>query len=242
MKPRDAIQKLIQKLRSALVFWKRKKPQKKPTLKEEIRGWIIDIAIVFVVYFIILPAILGTSTPMVVVASCSERGYLNIGDVLVLQGINIRDVRAPLVELTEEQFRRGFEPHVDENGEARWLHFSDVEVELNRSSDVIVYISRPYRAQIIHRVFAKLKVGEKYYLVTKGDANQLPDQFGGNGACLEDGMGCLSSLVTQEMIVGKQAFFAIPVVGHVKLFFCDVTRVCDGHSNAGTGNQFKLWC
>ncbi|MBI4214371.1 hypothetical protein HY546_00080 [archaeon] len=229
-------------LKERLTFWRRKKKKEKRTLQEEIKGWIVDIAIVFVIYFIILPLILGTSTPMVVVASCSERGFLNIGDVLILQGVNIKDVRAPLVELTEEEFRNGFEPHADENGEVLWLHFGEKEVELNRSSDVLVYVSRPYGTQVIHRAFAKIKVGEKYYIVTKGDANKFPDQFGSRGVCLEEGRNCLSSLITQEMIVGKQAIFPIPLAGNVKLFFCDLTRACDGHSNQGTGGEFKLWC
>lgn len=235
-------QQLVDAVKGQVFFWKRK-PAKKRTLADEIKSWAIDITIVVVIYFIILPGVLGTGTPMVVVASCSEAGYLNIGDVLVLQGVRIEDVRAPLVELTPEEFAEGFEPRLDDvKDEVRWLGFGDKEVELNRSSDIIVYISNPHGVQIIHRVFAKLKVGDNYYLVTKGDANAMPDQVGSGGICLENGNGCISSLVTREMLVGKQAFFALPLMGHVKLFFCDITRVCDGHINAGTGYEFKLWC
>src|SRR3989344_4872781 len=80
--------------------------------RDELRDWALSFAIAAAVYFLILPAVLGTTTPAVVVASCSEKGFLNIGDVLVLQGVKASDVKAPLV--TVDRFT-GFRTIVRDN-------------------------------------------------------------------------------------------------------------------------------
>jgi len=217
------------------------KTAKKIFTVQEFKDWLISFIVAAVVYFILLPAVLGTSSPGVVVASCSEKGYLNIGDILILQGTKIQNINAPLVEVNKYA---GFKP-IFENGEVTKIEIDGKTVKLNRSNDIIVYLSHPHHMQIIHRVFVKIKEGNNYYLITKGDANAIPDQMGLLGEqCIDENNGCISTPVTQEMIVGKQILFPVPLFGHVKLFFCDLFlgKLCDGHSNVGTNYEYKLWC
>lgn len=215
---------------------------KKIFTMQEFRDWAISFVVAAVVYFILLPALLGTQSPGIVVGSCSEQGYLNIGDILIIQGVNIADINAPLVEV---QKYAGFTPIYDTNGEATRINISGNTVELNRGNDIIVYYANPSGVQIIHRVFAKVKAGKNYFLITKGDANKIPDQMGMDGGqCIDENIGCISTPVTQRQLVGKMLFFPVPLLGNVKLFFCDLTfgKICDGHANIGTAYEYKLWC
>ena len=215
---------------------------KKIDANQEVKDWAVSFLVAAVLYFIILPAILGTSSPGVVVASCSERGYLNIGDILVVQGISIKDIKAPTVEV--DKFT-DFIPIPNDNGEITQIVVSGKAVSLDRSNDIIVYSAYPSGVQIIHRAFAKIKAGNGYFLLTKGDANSLLDQMTQTGdVCIDENIGCISTSISQNMLVGRQVLIPIPLLGHVKLFFCDLTlgKICDGHSNLGTNYQYSLSC
>jgi len=242
------IKSVFVKIKEKLLFWrKKKKPEKKPkTFAEkvwfEMKDWVLAFVVAAVVYFIILPMALGTSSPMVVVSSCSEKGYMNTGDILIIQGVDIKDVNAPLIEIDRY---RGFTPIVDENNEVTKIDISGNLVELNKSNDIIVYSAYPSRAQIIHRVFAKVKETsrDRYLLITKGDANQIPDQMSSTGVmCIDENVGCISTPITQRTLIGRKIIFPIPLLGHVKLFFCDIFPFCDGHSNLGTSYEYILNC
>jgi len=209
---------------------------------QEIKDWAISFVVAAVIYFIILPAILGTSSPGVVVASCSEKGYLNIGDILIVQGTSIKDINAPEVVMDRYE---GVTPILDENEEVTEIIIGDKQVSLNRSNDIIVYSAYPSGVQIIHRVFVKIKTSDGYFLLTKGDANTALDQMTQTGEnCIDENIGCISTPVTQRMLVGKKILIPVPLLGHVKLFFCDLTlgKLCDGHSNLGTNYQYSLSC
>ncbi|MEA3280850.1 MAG: hypothetical protein U9Q38_09675, partial [Thermodesulfobacteriota bacterium] len=206
-------------------------------------------------YFIVLPAILGTTTPMVVVSSCSEAGYLNIGDVLVIKGLEIEEIKAPLVEMNSLDFKALNQNDLEystndlmNNEEITQINFGGKIVDLNRSNDIVVYNTNPFFGQVIHRAFAKIKVKDKYYVITKGDANIVIDQIGfttaGNSyyCYTENPSTCVSTLVNNNMLVGKKVLIRIPFAGHIKLFFCDIMPFCDGHSNIGTNYEYKLTC
>jgi len=215
---------------------------KKTDARQEIKDWALSFMVAAVVYFIILPALLNTSSPGVVVASCSERGYLNIGDILVVQGVNIADLQAPEVNIPAYG---GFVPTFNDAGEVTELAIGGKTVLLNRSNDIIVYSAYPSSIQIIHRIFVKIKTDQGYLLLTKGDANSLPDQMTAAGDnCIDENIGCISTPITQRMLVGKKILIPIPLLGHVKLFFCDLTlgKLCDGHSNLGTNYRYALTC
>jgi len=221
----------------------KKPPEKKKPFSwgKEAMDWIVAFVVVSLVYFVILPAILNTSVPLVVVSSCSEKGYINVGDVLVLQGVAIEDVNAPEVYVPQYT---GFSV-VSTGNEATSIKIGNEVVNLNRSNDIVVYVAYPSGAQIIHRVFAKVKTDNGYLLITKGDANPLPDQMSPDGTnCVTENTGsCVSTPITKNTLIGK-AVFGVPLLGHVKLFFCDITfgLICEGHSNAGTQYQYVLNC
>ncbi len=219
-------------------FWKRKKEY---DWKDEIKDWITSFIVVAVIYFLILPAILGASSPMVVVSSCSEKGFLNIGDVIIVKGTSIKDIKAPEVQANSLEFTPVFD-----GKKFIGVNISGKIITPNSSNDIVVYYAFPSRTQIIHRALAKIKVKDKYFLITKGDANPIPDQIMvyNNTAysCITENYGCISTPVTQKMLVGKKIGPRIPIVGHVKLFFCDIMPFCYGHSNPGTGFKYKLSC
>jgi signal peptidase I len=78
----------------------------------------------------------------------------------------------------------------------------------NLSDDVIVYApsvnGRYASGDIIHRVFAKLKVGDKYFMLTKGDNNDFMD-------------ASVFDIIRQEDVKGR-VLFRIPILGYLKLF------------------------
>jgi hypothetical protein len=81
----------------------------------------------------------------------------------------------------------------------------------NYSNDIIVYAPKPYGQSgsiagmdIIHRVFAKIKVGDRYYFITKGDNNQVFDSY-------------WFSIIPEQDVKGK-VVLRIPFVGYFKLF------------------------
>lgn len=241
MEGREFLSKAWLKTKNYLMFWKKPKEKKKFNVWDETKDWVISFIIAAMVYFVILPAILGTSSPMVVVSSCSEKGYINIGDILFVQGVNIKDINAPTVEV--DRFT-DFTP-VFNDSEVTSLIIDGNTVELSRDSDIIVYSAFPSKAQIIHRVFAKIyeKSTGNYYLITKGDANPIPDQMSLVGdKCITENTGCISTPISKSMLVGKRVFVNVPLLGHVKLFFCDVITLCDGHSNPGTNYKYMLSC
>lgn len=237
---KEKLESSITKVKEKLMFWKKKEKEKFDIWKE-MKDWVIAFVVAAVVYFILLPALLGTSSPMIVVSSCSEQGYMNIGDILFIQGINIKDINAPTIEIDKFD---DFTPLFDENREVTRLDIEGEIVMLHKEADIIVYRAYPSGAQIIHRVFAKIKVGDEYYLITKGDSNLIPDQLSISGETCVTGnpRTCISTPITQNMLLGKKILFPIPLLGHVKLFFCDIVPFCDGHSNPGTNYEYKLWC
>ena len=224
-------------------------------LSQEAKDWAISFIVAAVVYFLILPIFLHTTSPLVVVSSCSEKGFLDIGDILVIQGISAKNVKAPTVNANNLDFivlNSSNQPYglqnFRNNNEAVKIAAGNQIVNLNKSNDIIVYNTKPFIGQVIHRAFLKIKKGDNYYLITKGDANPIPDQIGFNPTgsqyqCkTENPSACISTLIDDKMIVGKKILFRIPWLGHVKLFFCDVMPFCEGHSNVGTGHVYKLSC
>ena len=231
------------------------KKKEKYDWKQETKDWIISFVVAAVIYFLVLPIFLHTTSPLVVVSSCSEKGYLNIGDILVIEGVPIQDVKAPTVTSNNLNFvvlNQNNQPYTykdfQDNYEATKIRVGNKTIKLNKSNDIIVYNTKPFIGQVIHRAFLKIKKGNNYYIITKGDANPIPDQIGFTGMnsqyqCETENPGlCISSLVDKNMLVGKKVLFRIPLLGHVKLFFCDVMPFCEGHSNVGTGHVYKLTC
>ncbi len=274
-KTKNSLSKLKKKIKGKE---KKEKLTRKQRIIKEIRDWGISIAAALLIYYVILPAILGTSTPMVIVSSCSQEPHLNIGDVLILQGTSMEEIEAPTVKIEEEL-------NYTYNNETNRIVINGQEIETDTENDIVTYIPEPPGTQVIHRSLAKIEfsenaspeflAGEKI-LLTQGDANPIPDQVtreeinaGKRAMCIsleQEGMivnlphdmdlegqedlkiiphgieTCLSTPVTEERIVGRKTGPRIPLLGHVKLFFCDVMPFCDGHANPGTEYEYKLSC
>ena len=77
------------------------KPKKKNTLEEDIKEWIVSFIVAAAIYFVIMPAIFGSSSPAVVVSSCSEKGNLNIGDIILTKIISFDRTRDPQIMTNE---------------------------------------------------------------------------------------------------------------------------------------------
>ncbi len=211
--------------------------------KAEVVDVLVAFAIAALVYYGIAPLILGANPPAVIVQSCSMKGVLNVGDVVVLKGVSFDEVNAPIVHLNSTNVTFKIIPS-SRHEQTRVLFFPDGspnKVNVTKSGDIIVYISPISGRQIIHRVIAKVITsdGKKYY-ITKGDANPIPDQAkidcdewvvnGNYLRCikLSDNVtdtctladknwpGCISSPVPEGAVIGKD-IFVIPLVGHVKL-------------------------
>ena len=231
MKPLD--------IKSSVLFWQ----QDGFSVKQEVTDWAGAFLVAVLIYFIILPLVLGTSAPAVVVSSCSEKGYLNTGDIIVNQGISIDGVNAP--EVTVDSLL--YVTPIFENGKAAKLNFSGQIVNRTDQADIVTYVSNPLGAQIIHRVFAKVNYHGQTFLITQGDANPYPDQLwlkeDKGGWCWDQNSGyCISTLVSQQNLLGKKVGPTIPLAGHVKLFLCDIIPFCEGHANLGTGYEYILSC
>jgi len=270
-------EKIKKTLRSVKKKIKGKEPSekkeltKKQKIKREAMDWGISIAAALLIYFVVLPAILGTSTPMIVVSSCSQQPHLNIGDLLIIQGVQMEDIEAPTVTI-EGQLNYTYDKQTNT------LTINDHEISPNTNNSIVTYLPSPTGTQIIHRALVKLEFteqaepiqGEKI-LLTQGDANEIPDQItrtevnGERALCLDytrEGMIlqpqhgpedqellisqdpeiCLSTPATEERIIGRKKGPRIPLLGHIKLFFCDVAPICEGHSNPGTSYEYKLTC
>jgi len=80
-------------------------------------------------------------------------------------------------------------------------------IDENLKNDIIVYeplASDVFKGDTIHRVYAKISVGGRYYYLTKGDNNAQFDQQWGNQP------------ISQDRVKGK-VIFRIPYVGYFKL-------------------------
>lgn len=97
------------------------------------------------------------------------------------------------------------------------LIYKGSEYKANFSNDIIVYQPNngdlfSYTGDIIHRVYVKIKSGEKSYVLTKGDNNNVFDiQF-------YDYQYKLANTPVQEKNVRGVNLFAIPYIGYFKLF------------------------
>ncbi len=228
-----------------------------------LEGWkaeLVDVAVGFliaaVIYYGIMPLFLGAYPPATIVESCSMAGTLQVGDVVLLKGISFNEINAPLVRLNTTNISFRIVPNTWRTAQARELIFKDGTprvVNITRNGDIVVYHSPLSGKQIIHRVIAKVVTSNGgHFLITKGDANTIPDQAkitcaqwvveGKYYRCVElsptinetcqyprdkGWPGCISSPVPMNHVVGK-VIFDIPLIGQVKLILLDIVTL--GHA------------
>jgi signal peptidase I len=228
--------------------------------KYGLKGWkaeLVDLVVGFafaaLLYYIILPAILGATPPAVVVQSCSMKGVLNVGDIVVLRGATFDEINAPLVRLGVP-INFSLEPN-DARNQTKFLVFPDNQtLPVGTSGDTVVYVSKTSGEQIVHRVIAKVEASDGRYYLTKGDANSVPDAskidcavwIGGECMTYSPSItkmctnadkgwpGCIATPVKENEIAGRQ-IFVIPLLGHVKMLAFHVLTL-------GHGYPDKMWC
>jgi len=136
-----------------------------------------------------LKAAFRTEYPLLAVASGSMIPTLNIGDLIVVQGVpDINEINAaPRPNGTMIVFHRPYYP--------RGGGF------LFQTGDEL----------IVHRVIGKVENDGTWYFQTKGDNNYSPDYWGNTPPDTFNGM------VSSELLVGK-VVSVVPWIGNVPLF------------------------
>jgi len=136
-----------------------------------------------------LKVALGTEYPLLAVASGSMIPTLNVGDLIVVQGVPASEISAaPRPNGTMIVFHRPYYPR----GGGFLLFTTGDEL-------------------IVHRVIAKVENGGAWYFQTKGDNNYSPDYWGNTPP------DTLNGMVSSELLVGK-VVGVVPWVGNVPLF------------------------
>jgi len=203
--------------------------------QNELISWIVYLVSAFVFAWLIytgLGLVLGTESPMMIVVSGSMQPLYHRGDVIILQGTQAeglegKEVQLQEASLVEKEFASFAVPIYKQNGnlkEIESIKFNTNEtIQVTQEGSIVVYWSSHLSEPIIHRVAAKLKAGDGWYVLTKGDSeqNRTVDQDCGliiNGrpeqACIE------FYPVPVEKLQGK-AVLQIPLVGCIKLWLLD---------------------
>ncbi len=224
--------------------------------KAEAVDWGVGFAEAAIFYFIILPLVLGAYPPAVVVQSCSMAGTYNVGDIAVMVGAPFGSIRAPLVNASSLNY--SIYPNNISEQTQELIFPGGQKVPVTKKGDIILHISPINGEQIIHRAIAKVITPQGRFIITKGDANPIPDsakiecaewvQESGGMRCTkirstvshictsaDKGYpGCLSTPVPEGKVLGKAAF-TIPLLGHVKMLFMHIITL--GHGYPG-----PMWC
>ena len=213
----------------------------------EIFSWIIYLVFSFIFAFALYNGIgflLQTASPLVIVVSGSMLPTMARGDIVLLHGITGEELNAPevvldgidvantsLEELASLQSR--------ENGD--WLLTfnqtnQSILIPKKGATDIVVYVSTQRGIEIIHRTVVKIKSGNQYFLLTKGDNNLALDQDCGRVS--ENVPGYITSdkfcpspyPIPLSMVKGK-ALGWIPLIGYVKLIlFDDIPALISGRT------------
>jgi signal peptidase I len=135
--------------------------------------WIVYIVFAFIfalVLYTVLGMLLQTRSPMVIVLSGSMEPTMYRGDVVVLSGVTPENIKGPQVELDFDVSDKPLSEYASLDYANQTINFTNGEsIVLGREGDVPVYFADLGNIQIIHRVVAKIKTPQGYYLLTKGD-------------------------------------------------------------------------
>ena len=208
-------------------------------------SWIVNIVLAFVlIKFVVYPGlgfVLNTSHPVVAVvsesmehkssSSCIEEGSFGILKYCVKYNYEIcgkfhdkyksfnldefwdkcGDWYKANTEVRKENFKQFHFKNGFNKGDIMILNGK--KPESIRLGDVIVFWSNK-RDPIIHRVIKKWEENGAYYFQTKGDHN--PNSI--KSAFLDE------TKVSEEQVIGN-AFFRIPLLGYIKIWFVELLNI-----------------
>ena len=180
---------------------------------DSIKGWLISLIFIFIVikliFFPLLALTTGTSLPLVIVESCSMYHQGN-----PLSNLDnwweSHDQKYKSLGITEKEFKSFSMKKGFNKGDILFITRAKPEkVELG---DVIIF-SANYKNPIIHRVIDIKMKGDKYYFSTIGDNN--------------NGQLVFENDISEDQLVGKASFHAIPYLGWAKLIFFELPKKFD---------------
>jgi len=188
-------------------------------------SWIVYIVSAFVfavAIYSILGLMLGTTSPMVIVVSGSMEPVYYRGDVIVLQGVNSDTLLAQDVKMSISTLENTpYNQIATTNYLTEEINFKDeITVPFSTNNDIVVYFSDLRQQPIIHRVMAKIHAQDGYYVITKGDNNNVIDQECGN-IIPGRAPNCISLYPVPVSELDGKAVLKIPMVGCVKLWLFD---------------------
>ena len=170
----------------------------KEPLQWKLFDWTVDI-IVYLILAVAIYALLGvalhTSIPISTVTSGSMEPTLYRGDVVIVQGVNIKDLNVPEVDLrfdVKDRMLSSFAQikydnpgycdvllHPDNTlsvkcPETKEIIFRTSEnqsktIPVTKNGEIIVYHSDYLHKDIIHRAIVKIHTPKGWYVLTKGD-------------------------------------------------------------------------
>ena len=185
-------------------------------IKDSVSDLVVALAVALGAWFL-LGFLLNTSTPINVVTSCSMLPILDRGDLIILQGSQIR---TRTIEINHSISPQDFvsEPcklrEIATGNERQETCIVGLKVDGNvqlfdKFGDIVVYEPKNSLRNIgpvVHRAVLRIKYKGIDNYVIKGDNNPSPDLF-----------GISESFATEEDILGKVIFRA-PYLGYLKLF------------------------
>jgi signal peptidase I len=204
-------------------------PKVNPKNTEWVNWAIYFVSALFFAWLIytLLGVVLATHSPMVIVVSGSMEPVLYRGDVVVMQGVSPENINAPLTTINLPTLREtglGEIARVDAIPPKNLLFANGEAIPITEKGDTVVYISTSLRSlgePVIHRVVAKVKAGDGYYLVTKGDNNNVIDQDCGKVIAGTSQYPCITLYPIPATEISGRAVFKIPLIGYVKLLLFD---------------------
>jgi len=201
--------------------------------ENEILSWVVYLISAFIfawVIYTVLGLVLGTSSPMMIVVSSSMEPLYHRGDVIILQGTGPEGIEAE--ELVLDKASLAGTPFSDfaspiyspSKGTIEEIEFnSGQKIPVTKDGTIVVYTSSHLSEPIVHRSVAKIRAGDGWYLLTKGDSvnNQTIDQDCGNVIGGIPEKNCIELYpIPVEELQGKSVLW-VPFLGCVKLWLLD---------------------
>jgi len=213
--------------------------------KNEAINWAVYIATALVsalLLYTVLGLLFQSISPMVIVVSGSMEPAFHRGDVMVLSGWFLPDLKAETVELPlkidgvnlgeyatticsvegqeyffecrslAEEMSAGVFSREQVVAQAIYFPSIDKEIPITKNGDVIVYFSESHGIPVIHRAVAKIQAEDGLFVLTKGDSKL-------NSFVDQD--TSLAPSATRVDELHGEAVLMIPWLGYVKLILLD---------------------